>query len=81
MATESKAGTRTAAITGGYVALVQALRAAGVPAAEVVGWLAWSVGLAGEGERVSPEELLPRFSTDHLAPEATRLERIPWFSR
>ena len=42
------------------------LRAAGVPAARVVGLLAWWSGLADFGEEIRPADLLPRFSLDRV---------------
>jgi glutamyl-tRNA synthetase len=48
-----------------------ALAAAGVTAREVVGMLAASVGLAGAGERVTPDRLVDRFDPDAIG-------RKPW---
>ena len=42
------------------------LRARGVPAARVAGWLAATCGLAEEGESISARKLIPRFSVDRL---------------
>lgn len=47
------------------------LRAAGIPAARVAGWLASTCGLAGEGEEVSARDLVPRFSVDRLPRDPT----------
>ena len=47
------------------------LRARGVPAERVVGWLAATCALAAEGESVSARELIPRFSVDRLPRAAT----------
>ena len=47
------------------------LRARGVPAERVIGWLAATCGLAEEGEDLPARELIPRFSVDRLAREAT----------
>lgn len=46
------------------------LRARGVPAERVTGWLAATCGLADPGEAVSARELIPRFSI-------ARLPRVP----
>ena len=42
------------------------LRAAGVPAARIVGLLAWWSGMADFGEEISPAGLIPRFSLDRV---------------
>jgi glutamyl-tRNA synthetase len=55
-----------------------ALRARGVAADEVVGWLASTCGLARTGERLSPAELVQRFSLDRLPQNPTRPARLPW---
>ena len=47
------------------------LRARGVPAERVVGWLAATCGLAGPDEAVTARELIPRFSVDRLPRAST----------
>jgi len=47
------------------------LRARGVPAERVVGWLAATCGLADEGEHVSARDLVSRFSVARLPRAAT----------
>jgi glutamyl-tRNA synthetase len=47
------------------------LRARGVPADGVVGWLAATCGLAAEGEAVAPRDLIPRFAIDRLRRDST----------
>jgi glutamyl-tRNA synthetase len=47
------------------------LRARGVRPERVVGWLAGSCGLAGEGEEVDPAALVPRFAVERLPREPT----------
>ena len=55
-----------------------ALRRKRVAPEEVVGWLAFTCGLADAGERRHPRELVGRFSIARLPREPTRLEAIPW---
>ena len=45
---------------------IASLRAAGVPAARVVGLLAWWSGLADFGEEIGPAGLLPRFALSRV---------------
>lgn len=47
------------------------LRARGIPAERVVGWLAATCGLAEEAEIVSASELVPRFAVERLSREPT----------
>lgn len=56
----------------GSVSLAE-LRAAGHTPQEVVGWLAWSCGLAPEPAPLSPADLLPAFSIDRIRREPTVL--------
>jgi glutamyl-tRNA synthetase len=49
------------------------LRAAGVPAERVVGWMASTCGLAVRGEALAPSALLPRWDADRLPRRPTRL--------
>ncbi len=53
---------------------VRDLRAAGVPAAAVTGWLAATAGLAGHGERVAPDALVDRFDVERLRGAAATVE-------
>ncbi|HEU0052921.1 MAG TPA: tRNA glutamyl-Q(34) synthetase GluQRS [Longimicrobium sp.] len=57
------------------------LRATGVPAARVAGWLASTCALAAPGEEIAARDLVPRFRVDRLPREptvipATALERL-----
>lgn len=54
------------------------LRASGVAAPDVVGWLASTCGLAEPGESCRASELVERFSLERIPREDTRLEGIPW---
>jgi len=45
---------------------LSALRAAGVPASRIVGWLAMTCGLAQPGEECMPADLISRFALDRL---------------
>jgi glutamyl-tRNA synthetase len=47
------------------------LRARGVAPARVAGWLAWTCGLAADGEAVPARELVARFAVDRLPREPT----------
>jgi glutamyl-tRNA synthetase len=47
------------------------LRAGGVAPERVAGWLAWTCGLAAEGESVPARELVARFAVDRLPREPT----------
>ncbi|HYH81648.1 MAG TPA: glutamate--tRNA ligase family protein, partial [Longimicrobium sp.] len=47
------------------------LRARGIPAARVTGWLASTCGLAEDGEDVAARDLVSRFSVDRLARQPT----------
>ena len=53
---------------------VRDLRAAGVPAAAVTGWLAATAGLAGHGERMAPDALVDRFDVERLRGGAATVE-------
>lgn len=59
----------------GSVSLAE-LRAAGHDPREVVGWLAWSCGLAPEPEPRRPAELIAGFSLELLARGPTRLQAL-----
>lgn len=59
-------------------ASLSALRAAGVPPAEVVGWLAATCGLAAYGEARTPAELLAGFRLADLPRADTRVGSLPW---
>lgn len=54
------------------------IRGAGVDAAEVVGWLASTCGLAEAGESVGAADLVERFSLVAIPRQDTRLEVMPW---
>ncbi|MCX7934493.1 MAG: glutamate--tRNA ligase family protein, partial [Planctomycetota bacterium] len=58
---------------------LSALRAAGVPARRVVGWLAMTCGLAQPGEECMPEDLIARFSLDRLPRERPVVSRETLF--
>jgi glutamyl-tRNA synthetase len=49
------------------------LRAAGIGAERVVGWLAATCGLAEPGEELSAGQLIPRYATERLPPAPTRV--------
>jgi glutamyl-tRNA synthetase len=54
------------------------LREMGVEPAAVVGWLASTCGLAEEGERLLPRELVDRFSLERIPQGPTRPSALPW---
>ena len=54
------------------------LREMGVQPAAIVGWLASTCGLAAEGERLLPRDLVGRFSLDLIPRGPTRPASLPW---
>jgi glutamyl-tRNA synthetase len=56
---------------------IRDLRAAGTPAAELVGRLAASAGLVRAGLRVMPDDLVGAFSLDAVARADTMLDPLP----
>ena len=54
---------------------IASLRAAGVPAARIVGLLAWWSGLADFGEEIAPAALLPRFALSRVPRAPAVLDR------
>jgi glutamyl-tRNA synthetase len=54
------------------------LREMRIEPAEIVGWLASTCGLAEEGERLLPRDLVGRFSLDLLPRIPTHPARLPW---
>jgi glutamyl-tRNA synthetase len=49
-------------------------RAAGVPSARVVGLLAWTLGLVGDGIEIAPSDLVEKFEVGRLPQEATKID-------
>lgn len=49
-------------------------RSAGVYAEQIVGMLAWTLGLAAEGESLSPRDVLARFALERLPLTAARVD-------
>jgi glutamyl-tRNA synthetase len=52
------------------------LRAVGVPTAEIVGWIARSLGLAGPGEVVTLDRLVDRFEPDRIPRAPVTVPRL-----
>lgn len=50
---------------------ISALRAEGVPAGRITGWMAGTCGWAEPGEACSPSDLIPRFRLDRIPRTAT----------
>jgi glutamyl-tRNA synthetase len=61
----------------GAVTLEEA-RQAGLTPEVVVGWLAWTCGLAAEGEECAPADLLDRFSLSRIPREPTIVSAVPF---
>lgn len=54
------------------------LRGGGVNPAHVVGWLAGTCGLAREGEKIAPEQLISRFAIEAIPKAPFIVESLPW---
>jgi glutamyl-tRNA synthetase len=56
---------------------IREIRAAGMSPEQVIGWLAWTCGLADDARPIPAPELIPRFSPDRLPVEPTIASELP----
>jgi glutamyl-tRNA synthetase len=56
---------------------IREIRAAGIAPEQVIGWLAWTCGLADDARPIPAPELIPRFSPDRLPVEPTIASELP----